>query len=182
MDFIISFFWEKILLVIDNYFGDYMRILVVSDVHTNIKVLKEILDKEKNIDLKIFLGDLQSSDKQIVENNFDFYVKGNSDFPNNWETLIITEIEKFKVLITHGHLFERLLKKIDFKIMYDYAKQNKIDLILHGHDHIKANETKNGIVRINPGSTTFPRDGEYGTYVILELNNKKIENIEYKRI
>ncbi len=158
-----------------------MKILLVSDVHANINVLEKILKKEENCDLKIFLGDLQNKNTKIVEENFDYYVRGNSDFSNGWETLIITEIGNVSFLITHGHLFERLFKKIDFDLLYQYSKENNINIILHGHDHIKANENKNGIIRINPGSTTFPRDDEYGTYAILTLNNKKIENIEYKR-
>lgn len=149
------------------------KILVVSDVHGNIDTLKQILNKEHDANLKIFAGDLQSIDNSLLD-YFDYVVTGNVDYQNNHKETIIFDYEGIKIMLTHGHLFGGSSKKIDFSELNKFAKSNNVNLIIHGHDHIRANESIDNILRFNPGSTTLPKDGLPPSYGILELDNKEI--------
>ncbi len=156
------------------------RILVISDVHGDLSLLNKILDLEKEVDLKVFLGDLQNKKYEIIINNFDYYVLGNSDYRiKNIENEIIFMYEDINFFITHGHLYETIWSKIDFKEMIKRVKQKNSDIVLYGHNHKKNIEKIDGIQLFNPGSTSFPRDGMVGSYGIIEVENKKIKNIKH---
>ncbi len=144
------------------------KILVISDVHGDIKILNKILEQEKNVDLKIFAGDLQMKDNSTLK-SFDYVISGNSDYPNDYPNESIFDFSGKKFFLVHGHKFGSLFKKIDFDKLFNYAKDNDVDIIIHGHDHVKASETRNGILRFNPGSTTNPRDGSIPSYGIIEI-------------
>ena len=49
-------------------------------------------------------------------------------------------------------------------------------MCLYGHTHRYFNEKIDGVWVINPGSVTYPRDGQAG-FVIYDTNNEKIERI-----
>ena len=129
----------------------------------------------------MFVGDLQNKDFKLITDNFDYYVKGNSDFSyEGMEDIRFFEFEGIKFLLTHGHLFGSLWKKIDFNKLADFGKQNKVDIIIYGHDHIKNNKNINNVILFNPGSISFPRDGFKGSYGVIEIENQKIKNITHK--
>ncbi len=151
------------------------KILVISDVHGNEEVLNFILKENEDVNLKIYLGDFQmTKDKQkYFSKLFDYVVTGNCDYEGISEITSIISIENKKILITHGHYFGSLKKKIDFDKLYEFAKMNEIDLVLHGHDHIASYEVKDGIIKFNPGSTTFPRNKTIGSYGLIMVKDGK---------
>jgi len=56
------------------------------------------------------------------------------------------------------------------------SKKEKPDVIVHGHSHRSAVEKQDGILRINPGSPTFPRyQHTLGTVGILEVKSGKAD-------
>lgn len=160
------------------------RILLVSDAHGNKKTLDKILENNKDCDLKIYLGDFEMSElnQKSYSKIFDYVVLGNRD--NQLKEIpehIIINISDLKILITHGHLFQTNIDPIDFNKLFYFAKENEIDIIMHGHNHIshcgKLNEE---IIRINPGSITFPMDEKKPSYGILTINSK--EDIKFKSV
>lgn len=158
------------------------KILVLSDVHGNKKVLEDILYQHKDADYKIYLGDFQMSATHQKEYSsmFDYVVTGNCDYTGISDITIFPSIEGKKLLITHGHYFGSMTAKIKFSDLYELARENDCSFILHGHDHIAVIEEKDGITRFNPGSTTFPRNninGSYGLITIDEDNNWTFEHI-----
>ncbi len=162
-----------------------MKILIISDVHKNIKQMDIILSKNKDYDLKIFLGDFElfSREKHKEQlNKFDFSVTGNCDIPNLSKTYEFITLNNNKILITHGHMFSSFLKKIDFKKLNDFARKNSANIILHGHDHIATNITQNKITRFNPGSISFPRNGNKPSYGTLTINNDGSFNFKHHYI
>ncbi len=148
------------------------KILILSDVHGDKEILEDILNKYKDADLKIYLGDFQMSkeDQEMYSEMFDHVVTGNCDYPGVSQNTIFTEIEGKGVMITHGHMYGSILKKIDFDLLRDVAKENNCEIVLHGHDHISEAYEKDGVFRFNPGSTTLPRNTKSGTYGILTIN------------
>lgn len=99
----------------------------------------------------------------------------------------IVKINELKMLIVHGSpedkLFEYVHQDTHEHLFEEYLKQNKVDIILMGHTHIPFIwECKNGMI-INPGSVGQPRSGNNkATYVLLELNNKKIKKASIKKV
>ncbi|BDV02781.1 metallophosphoesterase family protein [Candidatus Hepatoplasma crinochetorum] len=158
-----------------------MKILVISDVHGNIKLMDKIIAENNDVDFKIFCGDLQEKDKSILKKNFDYYVTGNSDY-FHLDEIKELNLDGIKILLTHGHLFESFWAKINFDKLYKLGDLLKVKIILHGHDHINAIEEKNGIIRFNPGSITYPRGSNKASYGIIEIENGKIEKMEHHYI
>ena len=60
-------------------------------------------------------------------------------------------------------------------IPFSNAKFNNADVVLYGHTHIACYEEKNGVVVINPGSLSSPRDGSSGTYAVIKINGKELK-------
>lgn len=152
------------------------KILVISDVHGDINILESILNSNNDVDYKIYLGDFQMSkeNQKKYSSMFDYVVTGNCDYPGISKNIIYEKIEGKKFMITHGHHFGSLIKKIDFDQIFQEAKNQNVDIILHGHDHIAANEVKNNINRFNPGSTTLPRKSMNRTYGIISINKGEL--------
>lgn len=48
------------------------------------------------------------------------------------------------------------------------------DIIVYGHSHVGNEEHINNKIIINPGSISQPRDGLAPSFMIIEINNKKI--------
>ena len=62
------------------------------------------------------------------------------------------------VFITHGH-------------KHNLAALPPIkagDVLLHGHTHIPACTTEDGITYLNPGSVSIPKEGSKHSYMVLE--------------
>lgn len=153
-----------------------MKILLMSDVHGNLKLMDKIIGENKDCDLKFFMGDfeLYNKEKQILESSkFDRVVTGNCDNPGISPYEEIFEINNIKIMMLHGHSMGGIFKKIDFLKLNDCAKENNVKIILHGHDHIADNVINDGITRFNPGSITSPRGGKKASYGILSIGNNE---------
>ncbi len=157
------------------------KILVISDVHRNTHGLMSILNENKDIDMKLFLGDFEelNIDKQKeLTALFDYSVVGNCDRRDISPISQIIDVDGLRIFMTHGHYYGSLFKKIDFKSLVKSGKENKADLILHGHDHIEHDEIIDGIRVVNPGSITHPRSGNKPSYAILEINNSELKKVK----
>ena len=98
-------------------------------------------------------------------------VRGNCDtevdqmvleFPILSETALIYADGK-TIFATHGHKFN-----ID-----NLPPLNKGDILVYGHTHIPLKEEKDGILCLNPGSVSIPKEGSGHSYIIYE--NGEIE-------
>ena len=82
------------------------------------------------------------------------------DFPVLAEYCILW-LDNRTIFATHGHKFnEQTLPPLC-----------KGDILLNGHTHIPAYRETNGIIYINPGSVSIPKENSKHQYMILE-NNK----------
>ena len=51
------------------------------------------------------------------------------------------------------------------------AEERKLDIVMFGHTHRPCYEVKGGIVVLNPGSLSYPRqEGRKPSYMIMELD------------
>jgi putative phosphoesterase len=142
-----------------------VKILITSDVHSNLKNLNEITKKENNISYHFDLGDFVSD---TSNNNDIIYVKGNCDFGSEKPLEIIITLDNKKMLFVHGHKFN---VKSGLQLLSAYCNKNNIDICFYGHTHIASIIKINSCTFINPGSVNKL---EYALYENNEVLLKKI--------
>ena len=158
-----------------------MKILVVSDTHGDVELLYDIVSKHRlGTDLVIHLGD-NFPDAESVMRDFPTIAFlgtiGNCDFPfmcSNAKYEGSFGVEGKRIFYTHGHKYN---VKYGLDYLVSNAKFKGCDIALYGHSHVSFAEEVNGVLVINPGSLSRPRDNTNGTYCLLEINDK---NVEYK--
>ena len=146
------------------------RILVISDTHREFLYLEMLHDTIGKIDSIIHLGDV-AKDEDYIRSLFGCpidMVSGNNDYFANLPGELTVPIGKHVAFLTHGHGYyvyggtDRLIQK---------AKAVGADIAMFGHTHSPLIDTREGIMLINPGSISKPRQpGGQPTYVLLEVN------------
>lgn len=156
-----------------------MKILVISDTHKNLigagLAIRHVM--KQGLDIVIHCGD-HIDDAIKLEGQYPqlkfYYVPGNCDgwfFKEN-EKIKVVEIEDKKILITHG---DRHNIKNNYKELFCELKNKNADIALCGHSHIAHFETEKdtGLMVVNPGSISLPRDSVYPSYAILDIEKGK---------
>ncbi|MCP4336653.1 MAG: metallophosphoesterase [Mycoplasma sp.] len=153
------------------------RIILISDNHGNEKIVNKILSQEE-YDLSIHLGDSENNSKW-ANSLFDYAVRGNNDF-NDLKDEIFFEYKGKKFMILHGHtrgIYVHNWQDLPQKV----AKQENVDIIIHGHSHIPYFNKEDNIISVCPGSPTLPRS-EFGpSYAILNIDGENID-VELKQV
>ena len=83
---------------------------------------------------------------------------------------MIIPVEGYKIGLYHGHGNS----KNTLERAYTAFSGDKVDIIVFGHSHQPLILTKNKILMINPGSPSYKRKEPWYSYVILEIEDKKI--------
>ncbi len=168
-----------------------MKYLIASDIHGSSFYCKKLLDlyEKTNCQTLVLLGDilyhgprnelpLEYNPKEVLNMLNDFAktnrilcVRGNCDaevdqmvldFPI-MATYAALELAGHFTYITHGHV---------------YGEDNpphlkKGDILIQGHTHIQRKVQKDGILFLNPGSTSLPKGGTYNGCIIFEQTKAK---------
>lgn len=157
-----------------------MKILVFSDSHNNTEFMKKALLLHKNnTDLIIHLGDCASDARlfsQICPHIANINVLGNCDVFHTGPTATIDASVNLgtsclRAYACHGHSHD-VRRGTD--ILYTKARLEKANIAFYGHTHIAHITEKNGIIIMNPGSTSRPRGIEPASYGIVNIENGKI--------
>ncbi|EOS42497.1 metallophosphoesterase [Lachnospiraceae bacterium JLR.KK009] len=149
-----------------------MKILIVSDTHKKHDNLVRILEQEENIDLMVHLGDSEGYEDYIAELAGCplEIVSGNNDFFTDLDREKVLEVGKYQVLITHGHYYYVAMGVEDLK---KEALGRGMDIVMFGHTHRPLLDYSKGIVTLNPGSVSFPRqEGRRPSYALMELDQE----------
>lgn len=156
-----------------------MKILVISDTHGDLTKVYHLLEKVKNIDLILHCGDNQKDAHELEDTQGIpvVSVKGNCDGGHAPDRKII-DTPYGKIIMTHGHM-----EGVDFdptRLIY-LAEENDCIAVCCGHTHVPVWEDFNGIIMINPGSLSRPRDGsKEGSYAIIHSTEENFYgNIVY---
>ena len=139
-----------------------MRIAVISDTHGRLR--DDIAEELNDYDLLMHAGDFDDeyTYKRLSGGLRAFLgVKGNCDWFAYGPMLPPSrkvELGGVVVFMTHrpGDIGRYL--------------NGDADIVIHGHTHVRREEYKNGVLYLNPGSLSEPRDAKPG-YCILEINN-----------
>ncbi len=147
-----------------------MKILIISDSHRHNEKLKLIAEKIGRVDMLIHCGDVECQMEYIREivDCPVIAVRGNNDFFLPLEKEEIFNIEKYKVMLTHGHHYN---VSLGIEMLVDEAESRFADIVMFGHTHRPLIEIRDNLTILNPGSISYPRqDGRQGTYIIMEID------------
>lgn len=157
------------------------KILIISDTHGDRSYFRKIINEEQP-DIKIHCGDF-CTDIDLISENFDYFVAGNNDYEG--ERIVDFKIDDLNCRLMHGDQFgysvpgyaRRELK------LYEYAKENNIDILFSGHTHIEQVFYKDNILIINPGSLMYPRNAnQMKSYAVLYIEGNKIQSVEFEDV
>ena len=173
-----------------------MKLLIASDIHGDAVCCQALLDafKRENAEKILILGDILYhgprndlptgyAPKRVIEmlnaiSDKLISVRGNCeaevdqmvlDFPVMSDTASVYDSETGKtVYMSHGH---------------KYSPDNlppipQGSIFLSGHTHVLMIEDRGGIVCINPGSVSLPKNGNPKTYATYDRGHVEIKTFE----
>lgn len=145
-----------------------MRLVVCGDTHGRLNPLKKELDKLKGADMLLHTGDFYQDGIELGRRLGikTLVVVGNCDVGQSQPAEEVFEAEGYRFLLTHGHLYRVKNHLIGLKLR---AEEIEADIVVFGHTHVPYWENVDGIWFLNPGSASWPRFDEYGTYAVLEV-------------
>ena len=147
------------------------KILVVSDTHGRHGNLDIIIEKEEPFDMFLHMGDLEGDEDYIhaVLNCTTRLVGGNNDYFSGLPKEQEFYIGDKKVFMTHGHQY-CIYRGLDG--IKAAAKVKGADIVMFGHTHVPFLEEEDGIIFLNPGSVTYPRQtGREPSYMIINVDD-----------
>ena len=147
-----------------------MKVLIVSDTHRHNENFLCVLEKVKPIDMVIHCGDIEGSEYLIAESSGCLVqmVLGNNDFFSDLPREKEFYVGKYKVWLTHGHTYYVSMSNEHIK---REARERGVDIVMYGHSHRPVVDIDDGIIAINPGSLTYPRqEGRRPSFVIMDLD------------
>ena len=175
-----------------------MKLLIASDIHGDAECCRAMLDafEREGAEKILILGDILYhgprndlpegyAPKKVIEMlnavaDKLISVRGNCEaevdqmvlsFPVLADYAFI-ERDGLRIFATHGHVFNK----------DSVPPIVSGDILLHGHTHVPACETKDGITYINPGSVSIPKENSPHGYLILEdgqLTWKSLDGTAY---
>lgn len=143
-----------------------MKIVIVSDSHGDNGALQRVYLKEYDAEVFLHAGDSVAPSESIVP---FVGVRGNCDGPFREDYPLFRLIKTpFGLLkIQHYPLFGAS--------SFDDLKSEGVAIFVHGHTHIQEEEEVSGVKIFCPGSVSFPRDNEKGTYLVLDVSPSSVQ-------
>lgn len=169
-----------------------MRFLFASDIHGSLPTCKAVLERleAEKADRLILLGDLlyhgprnplpEEYNPLAVSEALNalsvkpLCVRGNCDsevdqmvlnFPVTADYTMLPLVNNRLAFLTHGHMYN----------IHHMPQIAPGDLLIHGHTHIHTVEDHQGVTYINPGSATFPFQGQPKSYMTLDWEQNLFE-------
>ena len=150
-----------------------MKIFVFSDLHGYADTFQKILDAigREQPNKVVFCGDLfggWSGTEKIVAltkqiDAVTYFVRGNNDifYPNvdvDFEEYALMHHFGKTMFFSHGHIFSP----------DNLPPMRKGDVFISGHIHVPVCQDKNGILCLNPGSVSIPKEDSHHGYMTFE--------------
>ena len=161
-----------------------MKYFIASDIHGSAYFCERMLEafEREGAERLVLLGDL-------------LYHGPRNDLPRDYAPKRVTQMlnaRRDKILAVRGNCDTEVDQMVlEFPILAEYAlldvggtlvfvthghrynlaslpplKQG--DVLLHGHTHVPACETREGITYLNPGSVSIPKEGSAHGYMVLK--------------
>lgn len=174
-----------------------MKLMFASDIHGDIACARLALEayRREGAEKLILLGDLlyfgprntilPTYDPKAViallnENASELLcVRGNCDAEVDQMVLSFPIMAEYAYLCVDG---KRLLLTHGHKLNKENAPLSAGEILVHGHTHVLCiEELGEGKLYINPGSTTYPKEGNPRSYMIYENGSFSIRELESGR-
>lgn len=133
-----------------------IKALIISDSHGSLENVKKIINKEKNIDVVLHLGDIQGQEEELkLMCNCPVYaVRGNCDYCSPFSLTEVVTLESNRIFMAHGHTFDI---NWTWAEIVNVAREMKCNYALCGHTHIPDITPFGDVIAVNPGSVSLPR-------------------------
>lgn len=140
-----------------------MKLLIVSDTHGDRRALRRAVDKEKDADAVIFLGD-GVRDAEALQDERPalklYTVRGNCDLTLSTTASALAPFGGVLFFYTHGNLYN---VKTGLTELAEAAAMRGAQAALFGHTHKQTLEERSGVLLFNPGAlSTLQGEGHYG--------------------
>lgn len=144
-------------------------IIVMSDSHGYSEGIQQIRQRHE-ADAIFHCGDSEQMATDAELQGITV-VEGNCDQQNQFNQEEVVVLNGIRFFITHGHVYnvKRNLSPLSYR-----ASELDADVICFGHSHMVYAEQDEHHLYVNPGSTQFPRQPHFPTYVILELDERTV--------
>lgn len=157
-----------------------MKIIVMSDSHGVFSSVRKVVERQRDADLFIFLGDGERDINQILINEpwleeKLLCVKGNCD-----GGMLLSQMKmQLEYTLPYGHKIfaahgDRYMVKYGAGSMLQEAKERHADILLYGHTHCRDERFEDGVYILNPGSLGWPRDGKRQSYGVISISGQGI--------
>lgn len=164
-----------------------MKVIVISDIHGNDETLSKVIDfmKSEQIDQMIILGDIFNNFYELNATSNAIstllwsiaskvvIIKGNCDSTFDQKLLPVNFVNSYEMVLGtkrcyfhHGHL--------------NPPYSSRYHIYCQGHTHIYKMIENEGILYLNPGSISRPRDYTNGSFIVMSENNITIFDINFK--
>ncbi len=146
-----------------------MKVLIVSDTHRKNENYFKVVEMHKP-DMVIHCGDAEGSEYALSEAAGCpvSMVLGNNDFFSDLPREVELNIGRYKVWVTHGHNYYVYMGNENLK---REARIRGMDIVFYGHTHKPVIDMDGGVIAVNPGSLSYPRqEGHRPSYVIMEID------------
>lgn len=147
------------------------RILIVSDTHGRHTSFDEAVLRSAPFDLLLHMGDIEGGEDYIEASAEceSYIVRGNNDFfsylPAEREILI----GGHRIFMAHGHNYG---VSLGVERILDEGRHRGADIVMFGHTHRPLVEERDGVLIVNPGSTSYPRqEGRRPSYAVMEIDD-----------
>ncbi|MCA9826053.1 MAG: YfcE family phosphodiesterase [Dehalococcoidia bacterium] len=170
-----------------------MRIGLISDTHipeARDELWPQVFDAFKDVDAILHAGDIH--DLRVIDQLHDvaptWAARGNGedgsggraiqpDHPRLREAWVL-EFDGVSIGMTHEMPIPEYPPHLTLeRAMQRYFERTDLDVVIHGDTHVEAIDHINGILCVNPGSPTYPRNlnTQYGTIGFLDISGGKAE-------
>ncbi len=159
-----------------------MKILIISDTHGSNQGLEEAIEAHPDIDMLIHLGDGEDLEEEIhmMVSCPVHMVRGNNDYFCDLPMEEEFDLAGRHVFITHGHSYG---VSLDERTLRQEARARGADIVMYGHTHRPVCHEDKGLLILNPGSPTYPRQSDRrGTYMIMEISENTPIQCELKYV
>lgn len=162
-----------------------MKILVVSDTHGDLGNLELVLRTlGPRMDLLVHLGDgardLERLPRALLYPVPRLMVKGNMDSDPRLPPSRVTEAGGHLLYLSHGHAALASGSPLPMVLA---AREAGASACLFGHTHIPHKSYQDGLLLLNPGSLSRPRNGWGPTFALLTVPDNgdgRIEGAHYE--
>ena len=148
-----------------------MKVLIDSDTHRRDDNFYKVLAMEKPIDLLIHAGDSEGTEDEMERAAGVPMrgVAGNNDFFSLCPSEDAFMLGPHFTFLTHGHRFYISTSE---ETLLEEAKAIQARIVIFGHTHRPVAREEDGVLLLNPGSLTYPRQiGRKPSYIILNVDD-----------